>query len=150
MSSNINGFFWGGSVGVQTKAARTDPRPTACWLSRSTCAVTGTTARPAATPAAPCDRPLPRTPDPRRLPPDLRTWIYFVGSLGVQRGHCRKKNVGAPKVAHAGHAHFWGPFRHPALLSFHVTPSFSFYPSRFRPDLVLLSNLNFHSPDVAF
>lgn len=40
---------------LQMRAARIVPPPTACWHWRSTCVATGTTARPAATRAAPYD-----------------------------------------------------------------------------------------------
>lgn len=52
----------------QMRAARIVPPPTACWRWRSTCAATGTTARPAATPAAPSDL-QPPSPGNRRLSP---------------------------------------------------------------------------------
>ncbi|XP_077456223.1 tetratricopeptide repeat domain 16 isoform X4 [Stigmatopora argus] len=46
------------------RGARTGPPPTVCLLLRSTCAVTGTTARPAATPAGPYDHLPLKAPKP--------------------------------------------------------------------------------------
>lgn len=56
------------------RAARIVPPPTACWRWRSTCAATGTTARRAATPAAPCDLRPPSAPRPAQHGTQTQVW----------------------------------------------------------------------------
>lgn len=46
-------FLWPMFLMLQMKAVRIGPPPTVCWPWRWICAVTGTTAKPAATPAVP-------------------------------------------------------------------------------------------------
>lgn len=104
----------------QTRAARIVPPPTACWHWRSTCAATGTTARPAATHAAPYG-PQPLSPGRHgpSLHPDsncssrkeMGTFVHQIYELweeaGGQRLHSLIQSSDSSAGSKSGHHANW-------------------------------------------